>query len=52
MIHLVYTETKYPVERLSVSALPCYIGREANELEESEILGLDDEAYVEYRKVQ
>jgi hypothetical protein len=27
-----------------------YIGKEANELEESEILGLDDESYVEYRE--
>jgi len=25
-----------------------YIGKEANELEESEVLGLDDETYVEY----
>jgi hypothetical protein len=29
-----------------------YIGKEANELEESEILGVDDETYVEYRKIQ
>jgi hypothetical protein len=29
-----------------------YIGKEANELEESEILSLDDETYVEYRKTE
>jgi len=29
-----------------------YIGKEANELEESEILGVDDETYEEYRKIQ
>lgn len=28
-----------------------YIGKEANELEESEILGTDDESYVEYREI-
>jgi hypothetical protein len=28
-----------------------YIGKEANELEESETLGVDDETYVEYREI-
>lgn len=29
-----------------------YIGKEANELEETQILGIDDESYAEYRKAQ
>jgi hypothetical protein len=38
--------------RHSVADSILYIGKEANELEESEILGVDDETYVEYRKSQ
>jgi len=30
----------------------CYIGKESNELEETEVLGLDDETYVEYRELR
>jgi hypothetical protein len=29
----------------------CYIGKEANELEETQILGIDEETYVEYREI-
>jgi hypothetical protein len=29
-----------------------YIGKEANELEETRILGIDDETYVEYRNAR
>lgn len=28
-----------------------YIGKEANELEEEQILGIDEETYVEYREI-
>ena len=30
----------------------CYIGKEANELEETQIMGIDEESHVEYRKAR
>ena len=30
----------------------CYIGKESNMLEETEVLGIDDETYVEYRQLR
>jgi len=30
----------------------CYIGKESNELEEAEVLGVDDETYVQYRELR
>jgi hypothetical protein len=35
---------------LRVNSILC-IGKEANELEETQILGIDEETYVEYREI-